>query len=105
MQQSEVNRIVAARVIADHALELQFSDGFIGTLDFSPALWGPIFAPLIEPNNFRDFRLEDDTVRWRNGADFCPDVLRYWCETGSVQSQHDTDAHFCHQPASPEVLA
>jgi hypothetical protein len=94
MNEPEINRITQARILHDHTLELAFGDGFVGRLDLTPALWGPIFAPLLEPANFCRFRLEDDTIRWSNDADFCPDVLRYLCEAGSVQSQDRTDAHF-----------
>jgi hypothetical protein len=94
MNVAEINRITQARVLHGHTMEFEFGDGFVGRLDLTPALWGPVFAPLLEPANFSQFRLEDDTVRWSNDADFCPDVLRYWCEAGGVQSQDQTDAHF-----------
>ncbi|HEY3395575.1 MAG TPA: DUF2442 domain-containing protein, partial [Lacipirellulaceae bacterium] len=64
----EINRVTAARVLADHVLELQFADGFTGQLDLTPALWGPVFAPLKDPSYFRQTRLEDDTIRWPNDA-------------------------------------
>ena len=95
----EINRITAACVITDHTLELRFADGFTGRLDLTPVLWGPVFAPLKDPAYFHRFRLEDDTVRWPNDADFCPDVLRYWCEAGGVQSQEATDAYFARRLA------
>ena len=94
MQPRQRNRITAARVVAAHTLELRFDDGFVGTLDFSPALWGPVFEPLKDTEVFGRLRLEDDTIRWPNDADFCPDVLRYWCESGCVRSQEETDQHF-----------
>ena len=97
MNVSEINRITAARIIEGSIIEIQFADGYAGRLDMTPALWGPVFQPLRDPDYFRQFRLEDDTIRWPNDADFCPDVLRYWCEKGSVQSQEDTDAYFAHQ--------
>lgn len=95
----ESNRITAARVLAGNTVELQFDDGFIGSVDLAPALWGSVFEPLQEPAYFARYRLEDDTIRWPNDADFCPDVLRYWCEAGGVRSQAETDAHFASQPA------
>ena len=100
MNLPEINRITAARVLEGHALELQFSDGYQGRLDLQPALWGSVFGPLSNPDYFRQLRLEDDTIRWPNGADFCPDVLRYWCEAGGVRSQEETDVHFAEQLAS-----
>jgi hypothetical protein len=87
--------------VADHIIELQFSDGFVGRIDLRPALWGAVFVPLQDPTYFRQLRIEDDTIRWPSGADFCPDVLRYWCEAGGVRSQEETDAHFASPPPAP----
>jgi hypothetical protein len=94
MNTPEINRITKARILEGHSMELEFADGFVGRLDLSPVLWGPMFEPLHNADYFRQYRLEDDTIRWPNDADFCPDVLRYWCEAGSVQSEQQTDAHF-----------
>jgi hypothetical protein len=93
-QAPEINRIVLASVFGDYCVELKFSDGYSGQLDLAPALWGPIFDDLKDPAYFRELRLEDDTIRWPNDADFCPDVLRFWCEAGGVRSAEETDAHF-----------
>lgn len=103
MNTAEINRITAAQVVGDRTVELKFSDGFVGRIDLGPALWGPIFSPLSDPACFRQLRIEDDTIRWPNDADFCPDVLRYWCEVGSVRTQEETDAHFDRQLAAPAV--
>jgi hypothetical protein len=100
-----INHVKAARVVTEHVVELHFADGFVGRLDLSPALWGPVFEPLKNDEYFLQMRVEDGTIRWPNDADFCPDVLRFWCEAGGVQSQQDTDAHFSQQTASPTVNA
>ena len=97
----EVNKITAARVLSDHVIEIQFADGYTGRLDLEPALWGQVFAPLKDLAYFQQFRLEDDTIRWPNDADFCPNVLRYWCEAGGVRSQDETDAYFAGRWAEP----
>jgi hypothetical protein len=94
---TEINRIIGAKIVSEHVLQLRFADGYVAQLDLGPALWGPVFEPLQQPDYFRQFRLEDDTVRWPNDADFCPDVLRFWCESGGVRSQEESDAHFASQ--------
>lgn len=91
--------ITACRVVADHELELHFADGFTATLVLRDALWGPVFAPLNNPALFHQVRVEDDTVRWPNGADFCPDVLRCWCEAGHVLNQEETDRYYARHVA------
>jgi hypothetical protein len=100
---TETNRISQACVIGEHAVELQFGDGFIGRVDLTPALWGQVFVPLLDPEYFRQLRIEDDTIRWPNGADFCPDVLRYWSESGGVRSPEETDAHFAPPLPTPSA--
>jgi hypothetical protein len=93
MNRSAINRIVAATCLTGHTVQLTFDDGYVGRVDLAPALWGPVFEPLLDAEYFQRFRLEDDTIRWPNDADFCPNVLRYWCESGSVCAQEDTDNH------------
>jgi hypothetical protein len=94
------NRITSARILSGHVIELHFADGFVGQVDLAPALWGPVFEPLKDAAYFSRFCLEGETIRWPNDADFCPDVLRYWCEAGEVKSQEETDAYFAEEPAS-----
>jgi hypothetical protein len=94
MTPPDINRIVAADVVADGTLELRFCDGYVASLCLTPQLWGPVFEPLKDPNYFRQVQVEDGTVRWPNGADFCPDVLRFWCEAGGVRTQEETDVYF-----------
>src|SRR5687767_9660740 len=89
-----LNRIKSVRNLGDFRVQLVFSDGYIAELDLSPALAGPVFEPLKDPNYFGQVRIEDHTIRWPNGADLGPDVLRFWCEAGGVRSQQETDAHF-----------
>jgi hypothetical protein len=100
-----IHRVNAARVVTEHVVELHFDDGFVGRLDLSPALWGPVFEPVKNVEYFLQMRVEDGTIRWPNEADFCPDVLRFWCEAGGVRNQRDTDLYFSHQPAAPAITS
>ncbi len=90
----EIIGVTAARWVRDYVIEFQFNDGFSRELDLQSQLWGPVFTPLADLDTFKNFRVEDNTIRWSNGADFCPDVLRYWCEVGEIRSQGETDRHF-----------
>jgi hypothetical protein len=94
MNANDINRITAAQVVGDHTVELTFSDGFVGRVCLAPRLSGPVFGPLADPSYFCQLQLADDTIRWPIDADFCPDVLRYWCELSNVVSQEETDAYF-----------
>lgn len=94
MSNSDVSRIVEVRPVAEHTVEVKFGDGFVGRVDLKPALWGEVFEALKDPQYFCQVSVQDETIRWPNDADFCPDVLRFWCEAGGVQSREDTDAYF-----------
>jgi hypothetical protein len=67
------------RYLRDHLLELTFSDGTTGTLDFAPLVTGKggVFAPLEDKTYFARATVNEDigTVVWPNGVDFDPDVL------------------------------
>jgi hypothetical protein len=82
-------------------VQLKFRDGWTGMLDLGPALRGPIFENLRQPAQFRQVTVQGGTLVWPNGADICPDVLRYWCELGQVCSQAELDAHFTARYAPP----
>lgn len=73
---------------------LLYADGFSKVLDLAPALHGPIFEPLKDPGFFSKLQIDSDTIRWPNGADIDPYVLRLWAEKGNVLSQEETDAWF-----------
>jgi hypothetical protein len=54
-----------------------FEDGSSGEVDFSQEVWSGIFAPLADPEYFRQVRLDDElgTIVWPNGADIAPETL------------------------------
>jgi len=69
-------------------VQLTFADGFKAQLDLSPAL-NPD-DPMRDPALSLQGRPNGLTVEWPGGIDFCPDVLRVWCEAGSVLSPQET---------------
>ena len=89
-----VPQVTRCDVAGPTRVRLKFRDGWAGVLDIGPALHGPIFGDLRQPARFREVAVQDGTLVWPNGADICPDVLRYWCEIGRVCSQEELDAHF-----------
>ena len=86
-------------------VSLLYADGFSKVLDLGPALHGPIFEPLHVPEFFARLQVESDTVRWPNGADIDPYVLRLWAEEGKVLTREDTDAFFAIRRAPTQSVA
>ena len=64
----------------DAKVLLVYADGFSKVLDLAPVLHGPIFEPLQDPGFFSRLQIDSDTIRWPNGADIDPYVLRLWAE-------------------------
>ncbi|MBI5503667.1 MAG: DUF2442 domain-containing protein, partial [Deltaproteobacteria bacterium] len=52
-------------------------DGTEGEIDLENELWGEVFEPLRDPDQFKSFRLDSElqTIVWPNGADFAPEFL------------------------------
>ena len=69
--------IVEARYVGGHVVWLRFRDGTAGENDLGPALAGPVFEPLRDPEIFRRFEVHPEfhTLVWANGADFAPEFL------------------------------
>jgi hypothetical protein len=71
-------RVVDARYVQDYTIWVKFSDGSDGEVDLRAELWGPMFEPLKDLNNFRKFTVHPElhTIVWENGADLSPEFLR-----------------------------
>ncbi|MGI8965991.1 MAG: DUF2442 domain-containing protein [Limisphaerales bacterium] len=96
---SEMNEVKACRVLEEYKIELIFSDGFCGVIDFENHVKqarGPMLKPLQDLKIFHQAGIDSElgTIAWPNGYDICPDVLRYWCELGRVCSQEQLDEAF-----------
>jgi hypothetical protein len=80
-------RVSGVRHIADYRLELTFTDGTVGEIDFRDRVVGRggVFRALEDPGFFNrvEVELEAGTIVWPNGIDFCPDVL-YSLATGKA---------------------
>ncbi len=86
-------------------VSLIYADGFSQVLDLAAALHGPIFEPLNAPDFFARLQVESDTIRWPNGADIDPSVLRLWAEHGKVLTQEETDTFFAIPREPAQIVA
>jgi len=78
-------RVTEVRHLGEYRLELRFTDGTKGQIDFRDRIAGRggVFAPLNDTEFFKKVQVDREagTLAWPNGVDFCPDVL-YSLATG-----------------------
>ena len=72
-------RVKHVRHLGEYRLELSFTDGTTGELNFRDRVVGRggVFTPLQDVEFFRQVKVDSEagTIVWPNGVDFCPDVL------------------------------
>jgi len=69
--------VLEVRYVMGHTLWLRFSDGTAGEIDLTEELWGPVFEPLRDVEEFKKVRITPElrTITWPNGADLAPEFL------------------------------
>ena len=71
--------VKSVRYLHDYELELTFTDGVTGRIDFASCIIGQggVFAPLEDKTFFAQVRVNADigTIVWPNDVDFDPEVL------------------------------
>lgn len=81
-----------ANLVVGHVLQLSFSDGRQGTVDFAALIESdlpPVFIILRDPKLFAEFRLEQGTLHWPGDLDIAPEFLyfRAFAHEPSLQRQ------------------
>ncbi len=78
--ESVLHDVTGFEFIGNFVLRVRFDDGLEREIDFEPILFGPLFAPLRDPQLFGQVRLDHDlgTLVWPTGADIDPTVLHDW---------------------------
>ena len=69
--------VLEARYRGGHVVWLRFRDGTAGEIDLAPALRGPVFELLRDPEYFQRFHIDPQfhTLVWPNGVDIAPEFL------------------------------
>ena len=72
-----IPRLVEARYVGDYRVWLRFKDGTAGEIDLCDEIWGDVFEPLKNLDEFAKLRADPElhTLVWPNGADFSPEFL------------------------------
>jgi hypothetical protein len=62
----------------DYVVHLKFNDGAEGYVDLAGDLYGEMFAPLKDKEQFKAFKVDPElnTIVWDSGADLAPEFLR-----------------------------
>ena len=74
---AEILTITTVHPIAPYLLDVAFSNGTRKRVNVEPLLWGPVFAPVREPAEFRRAFVDHvlETVAWPSGADLAPEAI------------------------------
>lgn len=76
-----LNEVKKIECKSGYSVMVVFDDGMRAVIDLSDYPdRGPVFAPLRDPNFFRQARIEGGTIAWPNGADIAPETLYEMCE-------------------------
>ena len=67
--------ITKAEYVNDFKINIQFNTDEKGTVDLKNKLDKKIFEPLKNETFFKNFKLNNWTIEWENGADFSPEFL------------------------------
>lgn len=69
--------VINAKHIDGYKVWIAFDDGKKGEIDLTNKLKnrGGVFEPLQNINYFKNFKIENDTLSWENGADLAPESL------------------------------
>ena len=69
--------VIKAKHISDYKVWISFDDGREGEIDLTKTIKGRngVFQPLQNINYFKNFKIENDTLSWENGADLAPESL------------------------------
>jgi Protein of unknown function (DUF2442) len=63
------------KYIEEYKLLIRFRDGKLKIVDFKDELWGEVFEPLKDINNFKKVSVKYSSITWENGADIAPEWL------------------------------
>jgi hypothetical protein len=69
-------RVIRVNALNGYRLRVEFDDGVAGEIDLTDRLFGPVFEPLRDENEFRKvFADEFGAIAWPCGAGLAPDAI------------------------------
>lgn len=76
IEKSKIHDVIKAEPLEDYVLSIVFDDGLKKTIDIKPYINNGISADLKDPDFFNKVYLDNGSVTWPNGYDFCSVFLR-----------------------------
>lgn len=73
---SKIHDVIKVVTLDDYILSVVFDDGMKKTVDIKPYINNGISADLKDPDFFNKVYLDNGSVTWPNGYDFCSVFLR-----------------------------
>ena len=75
-------RVESFEQVGPYTLRITFDDGLCRVVDFEGILFGELFGPLRDPDEFARVKIDPEvrTLIWPLGADFDPAILHDWPE-------------------------
>jgi hypothetical protein len=69
-------KVIRVAALSGCRLHVEFDDGTAGEIEMADRLFGPVFEPLHDPNEFaKVFVDEFGAIAWPCGADLAPDAI------------------------------
>ena len=70
-------RVAGVAPLRPYVVRVMFADGAVRDIDIEPLLEGQVFAPLRDPDVFRQVRVAEAgvTIEWPTSADLDPEVM------------------------------
>lgn len=67
--------VVQVQALPPLALQVEFADGTTGTVQFKESHLTGVFQTLLDPDFFKQVRIEDGVVTWPGELDLAPDAM------------------------------
>jgi len=69
-------KIIYVSALSGYRLHVQFDDGTVGEIDLADRLFGPVFEPLRDEDEFKKVGIDEfGAITWPCGADLAPDAI------------------------------
>ena len=71
-----MSRVIRVSALSGYRLHVEFDDGTAGEIGLADRLFGPVFEPLRDENEFNKVAVDEfGAITWPCGADLAPDAV------------------------------